>query len=300
MSRSFNFLPGLLAVALAAASPRVAAAAEPAATVGPPKPPALAVCADPANLPYSNDKQQGFENRIATLLAADLHTDLRYFWFAEHRSFFRRTLLDRMCDVVISVPAGLPIVAVTKPYFASSYAAVTRANDSRHFTSFDDPWLRDARIGLQLVGAEGATTPPAVALSRRGINEHITAFTMWSDGSDPNPQGKIIDAVADGSIDVALVWGPFAGYFAKPHGAALRIEPITADPQMPELTFVFPMSMGVRKTDTALRDRLQAAIDRHATEIAAILSDYGVPTVLLPAPPVTATENAAGSPPLTH
>jgi ABC-type amino acid transport substrate-binding protein len=121
-----------------------------------------------------------------------------------------------------------------------------------------------------------------MALSRRGLNQHITPFPMWGDAGDPNPQGKIVDAVADGSIDIALVWGPFAGYFAKAHGTALRIDPITADPQAPELTFVFPMAMGVRKADTVLRDRLQAAIDRHSTEIAAILKDYGIPTVPVP------------------
>jgi len=283
--QTLRIVPALLAAMLAGSVPGVAAADE-----APAPKPVLTVCADPANLPYSNDRQEGFENKIATLLAGDLHMELRYFWFAEHRSFFRRTLLDNLCDVVISVPSGFAMVAATKPYFSSSYVAVTRAKDDRHFTAFDDPWLRDARIGLQLVGKEGATTPPAMALSRRGFNQHITGFAMWGDAADPNPQGKIVDAVADGSIDIALVWGPFAGYFAKAHGSDLRVEPITADSQAPDLTFVFPMAMGVRKADTALRDRLQAAIDRHPTEIAAILKDYGIPTVPTP----------SDSPLLTH
>ncbi|MEJ0046820.1 MAG: hypothetical protein WDN04_12430 [Rhodospirillales bacterium] len=123
--------------------------------------PVLSVCADPNNLPYSNEQRQGFENRIAALVARDMQAELSYFWFAEHRSFFRRTVLDRLCDVVVSVPAGLPILATTKPFFTSSYVAVTRRADPHHFVSFDDAWLREARIGLQLVGAEGATTPPA-------------------------------------------------------------------------------------------------------------------------------------------
>ena len=264
----------LAAVGLAALLARPAAADAP---------PALVVCADPANLPYSNQAQEGFENKIAALLAADLQAELPYFWFSQHKSFFRRTLLDGLCDAVISVPVGLPVVAATRPYFTSSYVAVTRADDPRRFTSFDDPWLREARVGLQLVGNEGATTPPAIALADRGIHGHITAFPMWAGAEEANPQGRIVDAVADGSIDVAFVWGPFAGYFARAHGAGLRIEPVTGDPQAPDLVFVFPMALGVRKADTALRDRLQAAMDRHPAELAAILRDYGVPTL-----PVTA------------
>lgn len=287
MLRPLRIVPGLLTAALAWALPHLAGAASTA-------PPALVVCADPANLPYSNRAQDGFENKIAALLAEDLHAELRYFWFAEHKTFVRRTLNDGACDAVISVPVGLPIVSTTDAYFTSTYVAVTRASDPRHFVSFDDPWLRDARIGVQLVGNEGATTPPVVALSGRGITAHITAFEMWSGDEQANPQGRIIDAVADGRIDIALVWGPFAGYFAKTHGAALRIEPIVGDPQNPDIAFVFPMAVGVRKTDAALRDTLQTALDRHPAAIATILRDYGIPTV--PATAATADAAKPGSP----
>ena len=296
MACSKRILPGLAAAALAATLTAARAAETDPAVAGS----ALVVCADPANLPYSNEAREGFENKIAALLADDLHAELKYFWFAEHKTFLRRTLLDGRCDAVISVPAGLPGIAATKPYFASSYVVVTRAGDERRFTSFDDPWLRDARIGLQLVGNEGATTPPAVALSSRGVNQHITAFPMWSEDGDKNPQGRIVDAVADGSIDVAFVWGPFGGYFAKAHDAALRVEPITSDPQRPDLAFVFPMAIGVRKTDTAFRDRLQEALDRHSSEIAAVLRDNGVPTVAVEAPPSTADASQPAPPQLTR
>jgi quinoprotein dehydrogenase-associated probable ABC transporter substrate-binding protein len=295
--------PALLALGLLLARPAGAAQ-----TVAPPQAdkPALAVCADPFSLPYANDKQPGFENRIAELLAADQKADLHYTWYGASRGFLRRTLLAGACDVVIGIPSALPDpkIVMTKPYYAASYVAVTRAGDSRHFTSFDDAWLKTANIGVMLLGDDDATTPPQNALTSRVITQHITGFPMRSVHEVANPQGRIVDAVADGKIDVAFVWGPIAGYFAKPHGAALRLEPVTADPKNPELQFVYAMSMGVRKNDTALRDRLQDAIDRHRPEIAAILSSYGIPTVPLTEPHVQLSANVVaqkvGSPPPAH
>ena len=249
----------------------------------------LAVCADPGNLPYSSSKLDGFENRIAELLAADLHRTLRYAWAPQRRNFFSRTLLAGTCDVAISVPASLPqsmpAIAVTRPWFTSTYVAVTRTEDNRHFTGFDDAWLKSARIGLQLITGGDVNPPPAMSLSRRGITNNITGFSPW-DIADDAPQEKIIDAVANKSIDVALVWGPFGGYFAKPYGNALKIEPVTNDPAIPGLTFTFPMAAAVRSTDTALKDALQAAFDRNAPKIAAILHDYNIPIV--ERPPATA------------
>lgn len=275
MSRAFDRCRRATAILLLAnASPAFAELAED-------RPPrkALIVCADPSNLPYSNKAREGFENKLADVLAADLQVGVDYFWFVGHKSFMRRTLLDGVCDVVISAPSGLPGTVTTRPYFTSSYFALTRANDPRRFLSFDDPWLKEAKIGLQLVGNEGATTPPALSLAMRGANEHITGFPMWADESDPSPQGRIVDAVAEGAVDIAFVWGPFAGHFAKKYGVALRLDPIMSDPARPELTFVFPMAVAVRKSETAFRDRIQEALDRHAPEISEILRNAGVPLV---------------------
>lgn len=286
MPSTLDIMRGCAAIALLASAPSLAQESSPFALdkqnafkLGK----SLFVCADPSNLPYSNKAREGFENRIANVLAADLQAEADYFWFAGHKSFMRRTLLDGVCDVVISAPPGLPGTITTRPYFTSSYIAITRADNAHRFTSFDDPWLKEARIGLQLVGNEGATTPPALSLATRGATEHISAFPMWADASDATPQGKIVDAVADGTIDVAFVWGPFAGYFARKHGAALRLDPILSDPGRPEMTFVFPMAVAVRKSETVFRDRLQEALDRHEPEITAILHDAGVPIVRAPA-----------------
>jgi quinoprotein dehydrogenase-associated probable ABC transporter substrate-binding protein len=290
-----------LAPGMAAAQSSTGAAASQTAPQAQARP-VLTVCADPANLPYSDDHVPGFEARIAALMADDLQADLKYDWEKSYRGFLNRTLLAGACDVMIGVPAALPRVATTRPYYATSYVAVMRASDKRHFTSFDDAWLKDARIGVQLVGMDRAYMPPTSALSLRGLNAHITGYAMRTSSPVPNPQGLIIDAVADGTIDVAFVFGPIAGYFAKLHEDVLRIDKITADPKNPDLTFVFPMSMGVRKSETALRDRLQTALDRHQAEIAAILSDYGIPTVPLPQSthaelPVTDVAQKVGLPP---
>ena len=259
----------------------------------------LAVCADPGNLPYSSNKLNGFENRVAALLAADLHWTLRYAWAPQRRNFFSRTLLAGACDVVISVPASLPMslpeIATTRPWFTSTYVAVTRAEDHRHFAGFDDAWLKSARIGLQLISGGDANTPPAMALSRRGITDNITGFSPW-DSAEDAPQAKIIDAVANKSIDVALVWGPFGGYFAKPYGSALKIEPVSHDPAVPNMAFAFPMAAAVRSADTALKDKLQSAFDRNAVKIAAILRDDHIP--MIDQSPAAGPDNTY--PPLTH
>lgn len=266
--------------AIAAATATAAGAGAPAETVDPGK--TLAVCADPGNLPYSSSKLDGFENRIAVLLAADMHRTLRYAWAPQRRNFFSRTLLAGACDVVISVPASLPMsmpaIATTRPWFTSTYVAVTRVADNRHFAGFDDAWLKSARIGLQLIEGGDVNPPPAMSLARRGITNNITGFSPW-DISEDTPQEKIIDAVANKSIDVALVWGPFGGYFAKPYGNALKLEAVTNDPATPGLAFTFPMAAAVRSADTKLKDTLQAAFDRNATKIAAILRDYNIPIV---------------------
>lgn len=290
-------LRALTAIALlAGCSPAFAGDAPPAVSSeqqnvdGPGK--VLMVCADPANLPYSNKAREGFENKIADIIASEMNAGVDYFWFAGHKTFMRRTLLEGMCDVVLATPQGLPGTVTTRPYFTSSFVAVTRATDERKFQSFDDPWLKDAKIGLQLVGNEGVTTPPVMSLAARGLNQHITGFPMWGDENDRDPQGKIVDAVASGEIDVAFIWGPFAGHFAKKYGAALQVEPILGDPQRPEVSFVFPMAVSVRKADTVLRDDFQRALDRRQADIAAILRDAGVP-LIAPASSETAkvTEN---------
>lgn len=246
----------------------------------------LAVCADPAGLPYSNERGEGYENRIATLLADELHARLRYVWNLQRRGFLRRTLFTGACDVVIGVPTGLGGLSTTRPYYRSTYVFVTARQRGLHLTGFDDPALRDITIGLQAIGGEGANTPPASALASRGIVEHIVGFPMWAEEDVQSPQARIIDAVADGSIDTAIVWGPFAGFFSQRHAGALEIAAVPPDPSDASLSFTYAMSLGVRHGDEVLKAELQAALDRREPEVQAILQRYGVPLVASAQPPV--------------
>jgi mxaJ protein len=236
----------------------------------------LRVCSDPANLPYSNERGEGFENRIAELLSRDLDADVRYTWNLQRRGFLRRTLNAQACDVVLGVPAGLQGLLQTRPYYSASYVFVSRRSARLQLTGIDDPRLATLKIGLQALGAEGSNTAPARSLARRGWVQHVTGFPAWGDEGDETPQARIVDAVASGEVDVAVVWGPIGRYFARRAAEPLDVTPVAADPLLPDLPFRFSMAAGVRRGDTALRDRLQQALDRHGDEIAAILHDYGL------------------------
>jgi mxaJ protein len=274
-------MPGLrvLAAALAFATAPAWAAA---ASAGAPPVRELAVCADPSNLPFSNDRGEGFENRIATLIADDLHARLRYVWNMQRRGFLRRTLNASACDLVMGVPTGLQGLATSRPYYTSSYVFVSVRSRALHLHDFDDPSLRRLTIGLQAMGAEGANTPPASALALRGIVGNVVGFPMWDTEDVASPPAAIIDAVATGAVDTAIVWGPFAGYFARRHADRLEITPVAPDPRMPAMAFAFDMSLGVRRGDDAFRDEVQAALDRHRDAVQSILRDYGVPLVQSP------------------
>ena len=239
----------------------------------------LRVCADPNNLPFSNRAQQGFENRIANLLAKELGARVEYTWWAQRRGFVRNTLNAELCDVVMGVPSSFDLALVSAPYYRSSYVFVTRRDRKFRVESFDDPALRTARIGVQLVGDDGANSPPVHALGARGIIGNLKGFTVYGDYSTPAPTAAIIDAVARGDVDVAVVWGPIAGYFAKLQGVPLTLTPVTPQIDVPFLPFVYDISLAVRRTDKPLKDSLDALLLRERPAIVRILDEYGVPRV---------------------
>jgi mxaJ protein len=231
----------------------------------------LRVCADPNNLPFSNSSEQGFENAIARLIAKEMGTTVEYFWWSQRRGFVRNTLNANQCDVIIGVPSSFELALTTKPYYRSSYVFVTRPGID--IASLDDPRLRKLRIGVQIIGDDYANSPPAHALANRGIVANVRGYRVY------DPPKRIIDAVVRGDVDVSAVWGPTAGYFIKKSRAPLVAKPLSPQIDVPFLPFVFDISMAVRRTDTALREKLDAIIDRRRDDIESILRDYGVPTL---------------------
>jgi mxaJ protein len=241
----------------------------------------LKVCADPNNLPFSNASEEGFENKIVRIVAEELHADVRYVWHAQRRGNVRETLNAGECDLIPGVASSLEMLLTTRPYYRSTYVTVVRDGRLDGLSTFDDPRLPKLRIGVQLVGDDGSNTPPAHALTARGLVSNIRGYTIYGDYRSPTPQSPIVDAVARGDVDVAYVWGPTAGYFARREPVKLRLAPVPlADG--PALPMVYDISMGVRRDSVALRRELEAALAKRAADIRAVLTSYGVPLLETP------------------
>ena len=238
----------------------------------------LRVCADPDNLPSTNKSGEGFDNKIAALLAKELGDSLSYVWWPQRRGFIRNTLRARECDLVLGLPVGYDPVLSTKPYYRSTYYLVYPTG-RQSLTSLDDSALKRLRIGVNLIGDDYAHTPPVHALLARGISTNVTGFSTFY-GEEHHP-GEIITALERGDIDVAIAWGPMAGYFAKRAKVPLTLVPLPDD-KTSGLPFVFDIGIGVRRSDRELKARLDEIVGRLRPDIARILEEYNVPTVTWP------------------
>jgi mxaJ protein len=239
----------------------------------------LWVCADPNNMPFSNAEQQGFENKIANLVADDLGRRVQYFWEPQRRGFVRTTLAAGNCDVVIGVPSAYGPVEPTRPYYESTYVFVSRRDRALRVRSFDDRQLATLLIGIQITGEDYDNPPAAQALASRHLLDNVRGFTVYGDYSQEAPQRAVIDAVAAGRIDTAVVWGPLAGYFASRAGVPLDVTPVTPAVDRSGLPFAFEISMGVRRGSIAFRAQLDDVIERRHMDIQSILREYGVPLI---------------------
>jgi mxaJ protein len=287
-SRLLRFA-AVLACALSGSSSSLAAQLRPNVE----KPGVIRVCADPDNMPLSSQKGEGFEQRIAELIAKDWNSKIEYAWWPVRRGFFARALNGRYCDIAIQAPSGLDIASVTKPYFRSGYVFVTRKDSGLDIKSLADPRLKKLKIGVNLLNSDAENTPPAMALSRYGVIGNLVGFsTFYTDIERPE---DIIKAVANKDIDIAIVWGPLAGYFAKQASTPLVLEPLPERDSLSDLPFRFNIAMGVRRRDRELRDSLQAVLDRKGPEIQAILKQYGIPVFpIKPEPGEEEKPKAAG------
>ena len=239
----------------------------------------LTACADPNNLPFSNKAGQGFENKLAGIIAGDLHAKLAYIWWAQRRGYVRNTLNERKCDFWPGIGSNVEMVATTRPYYRSTYMFVTRERTPLNGLTLDDPRLKTLKIGVQMVGDDASNTPPAHALARRGIIGNVRGYMLYGDYKVPNPPASIIRAVERGDIDVALVWGPLAGYFTARSPVPLRLEPVTpwfADNQWP---MQFDVSVGVQKDNQKLLKDIDQVLVRRAADIRKLLASYHVPVV---------------------
>ncbi len=237
----------------------------------------LTVCADPNNLPFSNRAGEGFENRIAALLAKDLGAQLHYFWWAQRRGFVRKTLGADRCDLWPGVPAGLEHVAPSRPYYRSTYVFVTRRDKHLQGLTLDDARLRTLSIGVQLIGNDGINTPPAHAIARRGLTQNVRGYMVYGDYRQPNPPAAIVEAVARGDVDVGIAWGPLAGFFASQSAVPLRIEAVTPAIDAGVLPMTYDISMGIRGDDPELQRQIDALLQKDKHAIDAILREYHVP-----------------------
>src|SRR5437660_2711371 len=273
MHSTRNRLAGALLVASAGVALMAGAPRQPLAD--------LRVCADPYDMPFSNDREEGFENKIAQLVASDLHAKVVNFWWPSRRGVLRNSILGGFCDVMIQAPVGLDPVATTKPYYRSTYYFVYRADRGLAVRSLDDTVLKRLKIGVNIIGYDYTNTPPAHALGARGI----VGLVGFGNFLNPDPKADhpedIVHAVARDSIDVAVMWGPLAGYWVKRESVPLTMVALPDTDAVSGMRFAFDMAMAVRHRDKALKATLDSVIDRRRPEITAILEQYSVALIQL-------------------
>ncbi|MGJ0395419.1 MAG: substrate-binding domain-containing protein [Methylocystis sp.] len=234
-------------------------------------PKTLRVCADPNNLPFSNDKGEGFENRIAEFLAKKLGKQLAYSYYPGATGFVRNTLNAHLCDVILGMPQGNDLVQPTNPYYRTTYAIVTRAGSELDgVNSLDDPRLKEKprRIGLV------ANTPPGNVLTMNGLMASVKPYALMVDTRVESSGAAMTHDLEKGEIDIALLWGPIAGYYAKHSSEKLNVTPL---PETAGARMAFRIGFGVRHSDQNWKRELNTLIAQNKAELERILLDYGVP-----------------------
>jgi quinoprotein dehydrogenase-associated probable ABC transporter substrate-binding protein/PQQ-dependent catabolism-associated CXXCW motif protein len=229
----------------------------------------LRVCADPANLPYSNQAGEGFENKIAELLAAKLDRELTYTWYPQTVGFVRNTLGAGLCDLVIGITTTSELLQNSNPYYRSSYVLLQRADAEPRVGSLHDPALKDLRIGAV------ARTPPVSLLASQGLLGQLKPYPLVVDTRYVSPGRDMVKDVESGEVDVGVLWGPIAGYWAGRASVPLELTPLLGEAQGVRLDF--RITMGMRRNEPDWKREINDLLKANAAEIEAILQEYGVP-----------------------
>ena len=231
---------------------------------------ALRVCADPANMPFSNDKNEGFENKIAEIVAAELKVQVEYTWFPQATGFIRQTLFAKRCDVVIGYAQGDELVLNTNHYYRSTYALLYRAGTGLDgVVSLADPRLKDRRIGVI------AGTPPGSIMAQLGLIQRAKPYPLMVDRRHDSPGERMINDIRSGDIDAGVLWGPIAGYFAAKGGDKLLVVPLLKETGTPRMAY--RITFGVRNLEDDWKRQLNAVIAKRQSDIDALLLQFGVP-----------------------
>ncbi len=229
----------------------------------------LRVCADPSNLPFSNDKLEGFENRIIDLIATELDLTVRYTWFPQTIGFVRNTLRMRECDLISGITTTSELVQNTNPYYHSAYTMVYRKSSGLTATTMYDTQLQQKKLGIV------AGTPPATIIARLGLLGQIKPYQLFADTRRYNPAQQAIEDVDSGETDVAFVWGPIAAYHARNATNELMIIPLVDEKDSTRLDF--RVSMAVRYGETDWKRKINRVLKNLQPKINQILEEYGVP-----------------------
>jgi len=233
-------------------------------------PKVLRVCADPRDLPFSNEAGEGFENKIAELLAQKLGKTLAYEFYPGATGFVRNTLNAHRCDVIMGMPQGDDVVQGTNPYYRTTYSLVSKQGSGlENVDSLEDPLLQNKRIGIV------AGTPPATNLAVNGLLGNIKSYPLVVDTRVDAPTSTMMGDLEGDRIDVAILWGPIAGYLAKNTKIPVKVTPLVKETSGQRM--IYRIGMGVRHSDQEWKRLLNKLIAENQAEITHILTTYGVP-----------------------
>jgi len=233
-------------------------------------PKVLRVCADPRNMPFSNEKGEGFENKIAELFAEKLQKKLDYAYYPGATGFVRNTLGSHRCDVIMGFPQGDDLAQGTNPYYRTAYALIVRQGSGlEDATTLEDPRLKDKHIGIV------AGTPPATDMVVDGLMANAKSYPLMIDTRVDSSAEAMINDLTSGNIDAGILWGPMAGFYAKKANPTLHVTPLVKERTGPRL--VYRVGMGVRAADQNWKRQLNRLIQENQAAVNKILLDFGVP-----------------------